>query len=57
MKYDYDKIAELVIKSQSGDEELFAEIYYLMHLSIYFFSLSILKDVNLADHIINVWMS
>ena len=52
MKYDYDKIAELVIKSQSGDEESFAEIYYLMHQKIYFFSLSILKDVDLAEDIV-----
>lgn len=53
MKYDYKKIADLVIKIQSGDEDSFAEIYYLLYPKIYFFSLSILKDVNLAEDIVH----
>lgn len=36
---NYEKIEELVTKAQSGDEDSFAEIYYLMHQKLYFFLL------------------
>lgn len=49
---NYEKIEELVSKAQSGDEDSFAEIYYLMYQKIYFFSLGILKDVDLAEDVV-----
>lgn len=49
---NYEKIEELVTKAQSGDEDSFAEIYYLMYQKLYFFSLGILKDVDLAEDVV-----
>lgn len=52
MKFDYIKLAKLVKKVKSGDSDAFEKLYILTHKKIYIFSLSIVKDVDLAEDIV-----